>query len=421
MRPFGFAGACFLSGCGSVNLSSVVGGQRSTTSLSDVDLDNVETHLESDTNNAFEEAERVMWEGAPLAIQGTIEAEGDVDIYDLGPVVAGDRVIAELDTDETLDGAMALFDGDGTCLLVNDHRNVYLGRREPFVDIVAREPSDHCFLAVSATPGYGDNGAYTLLATTEPDALIPGRRPATVLLVFSGAQSVKIGSRPVIDVPSFDSGDIGPELDGLTEYITEGVVARVREDFAPFDVTILSTSEGATFTTGMSRLFFGNYDSALLGVAEGVDELNRDDQQEAIVFTDTFRAFDRVEPSVDEIIQAIANVASHEIGHLLGLVHTADSVGIMDVTASLSEILADQTFTRSPIYDLVFPIGFQDAVVYLVEAVGGDFELAFAAENRTIRSRLGVGIEHGGAPARSVHPFSSCSLECAAAPPDPGL
>ena len=93
---------------------------------------------------------------------------------------------------------------------------------------------------------------------------------------------------------------------------------------------------------------------------------------EAIIFTDTFAAFNELRPSVEEMGQAIANVTSHEIGHLLGLIHTTDEIGIMDVTGSLRDLLGDQTFRRSPIYSAVFPIGAQDAVQSLMASVGGD-------------------------------------------------
>ena len=110
-----------------------------------------------------------------------------------------------------------------------------------------------------------------------------------------------------------------------------------------------------------------------------MDEYNALTAQHAIVFTDTFEAFDPLRPSVAAMGQAIANVASHEIGHLLGLVHTKEPHDIMDVTASLRQLLGEQVFGRAPIYSTVFPLGDQDSTQMLLDAVGGDPDAARAA------------------------------------------
>jgi hypothetical protein len=122
-------------------------------------------------------------------------------------------------------------------------------------------------------------------------------------------------------------------------------------------------------------------------------------------------------PSVSEMALSVANVASHEMGHLFGMVHTANPVEIMDVTASLQELLEDQVFTRSPIYPAVFPLGDQDGVQYLLDAVGGDSAMvrSFASQPQaqTLRKdRIRVS-------ARSRWRFSTCSLTEAVQPVTP--
>jgi len=188
------------------------------------------------------------------------------------------------------------------------------------------------------------------------------------------------------------------------------VVERVRADYAEHGVTILSTSEGDTFDGFMTQLYFGTFDPGLLGVAEGVDEFNGTTGQKAIVFTDTFAAFSPLDPTTEEIGAALANVASHEIGHLLGLVHTKDSRGIMDVTASLNELMIDQGFRMSPLYSEVFPVGHQNGGQALLDAVGGTFDLT-PFKGVGLHEARGKFIGGSGGPsAREQFLLSTCGL-----------
>jgi hypothetical protein len=160
----------------------------------------------------------------------------------------------------------------------------------------------------------------------------------------------------------------------------------------------------------MTRMFFGTFDAALLGVAENVDEFNETSAQEAIVFTDTFAAFMQLNPTVEQMAQAIANVASHETGHLLGLVHTDDPTGIMDITASLRQLLTDQGFRSAPLYSAVFPIGNQDALQSLLDTVGGDAVLMLQRRLKSDYTTLKSSLKTNEPPARELFYFSTCDL-----------
>jgi predicted Zn-dependent protease len=218
-------------------------------------------------------------------------------------------------------------------------------------------------------------------------------RPQVVLFNFDGAAGIEFGGRPAVDIPAFDAGGISDALAGTTDELIDLVLEMVREDYEGIDVSFMTSRSVVASGEEVTVLHFGAYDRALLGVAENIDEFNERRVQEAIVFTDTFSVFNVLRPTVEQYAQALANVASHEAGHLLGLSHTSDRHGVMDITATLRQLTRNQAFSRSPLERMTFPTGHQDAVQSLIESVGGDMEVSRLASAAQLGSAKVVFVE----------------------------
>ena len=72
----------------------------------------------------------------------------------------------------------------------------------------------------------------------------------------------------------------------------------------------------------------------------------------------------------EEMGVMIANVASHELGHLLGLYHTVNHDDLMDSTGSAWDLADNQDFTGGLLEPSVFATGYEDADNLLGHAVG---------------------------------------------------
>jgi len=373
---------------------------------------------ESEGNDSFSAASVLELSFDELAsVGGTIDWAGDIDVFDLGPVLAGDRLSLDVFGDGRLDPVAALFDADAHLIYLNDDRSFFSGLVDPHIDVVLRRNTERCYLAVASTPGGSTQGRYRLEATLTPDIDFPPPVPQAVLLNFDGASDIEFAGRAPVDIPLFQAGSISSSLAGRTEPLVDLILDAVRDDFVGLDVDVYSSRDEWPPDADMTVIHFGAYDSKLLGVAENIDEFNERPVQEAIIFTDTFAVFNVLDPSVEEYAQALANVASHEIGHLLGLVHTADATGLMDITASLRQLMRDQLFSVSPLESLTMPLGFQDAPATLVDSVGGDLQTLRARSAEHSRAAKTWGHEHAddGPVARASALLSSC--RCRTFPP----
>ncbi len=366
--------------CAACNGQNDFIGGGSASFFTTAGLQSASISSETEGNDSFDRAANLNLDvNEPVSLVGSIGGSGDVDVYDIGPVIAGDRIVVEVLGSGGLDAIAALFDDAENLFYLNDDRNYFARQLNPYIEFVSRRASDHCYVAVASSPGTQSHGDYILHAVVMDEGAEIEVRPQTVLLNFDGADSVEFGGRPAVMIPRFDAGDISERLSGMSDELIALILEMVREDYVGLDVSFMTSRDGIDPPADATVLHFGAYDRALLGIAENVDEFNERRVQEAIVFTDTFAVFNVLQPSMEQYAQSLANVASHEAGHLLGLVHTSDRYGVMDVTATLRQLTRNQAFSRSNLERSSFPIGFQDSVQSLAEAIGGDSVLAQAA------------------------------------------
>jgi hypothetical protein len=217
--------------------------------------------------------------------------------------------------------------------------------------------SDTTTAAVAGTVRYS--------ASTAP---APNRQ--IVYLDFGPAGNVQIHTKPPIDLAAFSADALGTAYVGQTAYMHDLIVAAVRADYADFDVEIVSSIEAGPPIAPFSTVYVGGRGDGLLGLADAIDRYNRDVTESAIVYAETFSIYQRMNLSTEEMAAMIANTISHELGHLLGLYHTAAPGDVMDTTASVWELTENQSFSRVPLYHEVFPAGFEDCPALLGVGVG---------------------------------------------------
>ncbi len=353
-------------------------------------------HAEAEPNDHMPAAEALP-SSSRLQISGSIAASAitmDTDIYDLGAAAAGDRLTVDVSVINGGDVVFAVIDPQERLLAYVDPASPTAGPRR--VDLVVREPVSHLYLLATTRSLSSVARSYNVILDLQPGAGLPPFAPQTVVLEFRGASNVVIGNRPAVKVPVFDAANIDSRFAGQTDAMIARILEGVRNDYRGLGIAIHLASDADIPAGERSTIYFGTYDQRLLGLADNIDPFNADRTQAAILYTDTFSLFRTLAPDMDAMAVALANVTSHEIGHLVGLRHTADPVDIMDVTASARQMMLDQSFDDTFLDVSVMPLGFQDAPRMLGWTLGGTLSTPSAKLKATTRRRALSVVGTGG-------------------------
>ncbi|MGE3180485.1 MAG: pre-peptidase C-terminal domain-containing protein [Phycisphaerae bacterium] len=333
---------------------------------------NAAPNLDKDGNFSFATATELDLSSDSLRFRGRIEGDTDADLFSIGSLNAGDRLRIDVERlDGNLDAVAAVFDADENLLSYNDDRAADNSNRDPLIDFVLPgDGSREIIFGIVNFSGSGTSGNYEVLVTITRGEGAPDPRGQVVFLDYRGGTNIQIPQVGVFDLLPFDAADFGPTFRSRTAEIKDNIEAIVKDRYVEFNLLLLNSDDHPKPAVPHSTIYFGESDARAFAISEQIDTLNQDLEDDAIVFTESYRDAFSGTPTVAEISNAVGNTVAHEIGHLLGLVHTADCGELMDATCGNDRILSKQTFGTARLDTFVFPVGNQDALLLLEWVLG---------------------------------------------------
>jgi len=294
----------------------------------------------------------------------TLTGAGEHVLLDLGAAQPGDEwaITVQTETATVRQLTLALLDSEQT-LLRRD-------KLAPGVVVrhVVRAATEHLYVGIASNAASAVS--CEVVAAVQHDRPVPPPQGQLVWLNFAGGQGVEINGELPESFGPFSAADCGASYAGQSDTLKALITAAMQTQFAVYNVTILSSDETPEPAGPHSTIHFGGDDTEHLGMSDGVDQYNANPNDEAIVYTRAFGAYESMGLSTEEMAQMVANAASHELAHLLGVFHTRDAHSLLDDSRSAWDLVGVSELSAAPVAETVFPIGVEDADLLLTQTVG---------------------------------------------------